>query len=654
MKPVLIKIWIARAFLDILILSMVLSAAANLYLAYTNNMDQRAELMTICSKNIQSMLNHQWGGLDGLQKSVESDNYLEARRSMLRLTKIYNLDDLYVYSVDPAVPSRFYYLCASSDAVKDKAAQSEMALAAKPAAEILPAEQEVLEGEQELQREYGDNSFGNGITWFAPYVDSKGEMRALIAMHYGSDQILKNILDDFLHDIIPFALSLIVGLLLLQQMVQRNIVTPIGALSKSMSLFAQDSRRKPETLHVPPLTEIVEINDSYEKMTEDISSYVNSIEKLTREKMETDIQLRVARRIQYGMVPKTMKLNGENFGIYAVTRPAKEVGGDFYDCFRLDDGSVCIFIGDVSGKGISAAICMAMLKASIREKLIVGFSPAETLNKINDEFCTQNPENMFATAFVAILPPLTGELRYANAGHTYPVLLKKDPVILIPESGIALGMFENSGLTDHTLTLSPGQGILLYTDGVTDAVNSENHFFGTEHLLEALKDYSEETGTAEEAVLSVSRAVNAFGEGNEHFDDTAALALVYTGTPSRSLPVKLSSFDEIKEMVFTAAGDTPESRLALVACDEVLSNIVRYSGASNLTFSCGKQNGLLCVSFTDDGIPFDPAAEETKVKDFDLLDSGGMGLSLIRQSAASLQYERKNEQNILTLFFSLK
>ena len=538
MKPASIKIWIAHAFLDILILSMVLSAAANLYMAYDNNMEQGTELMMICSKNIQSMLNHQWGGLDELQKSNESDNYLEARKILLQLIKIYNLDDLYIYSVDPAIPSRYYYLCASSDAEKDRYMQGEMSLAARPAAEILPAEQELLTGERDLQQEYRDNSFGEGITWFAPYVDREGETRALIAMHHSRNQILKNILEDFLKDIIPFALSLIAGSLLLLLMVERNIVAPIGALSKSMSLFAQNSRKKPEPLQVPPLTEIIEINDSYEKMTEDISSYVNSIETLPREKMETDIQLGIARRIQYGMVPETMKLNGESFGFYAVTSPAKEVGGDFYDCFRLDDGSVCIVIGDVSGKGISAALCMAMLKAAIREKLLVGFSPAETLNKINDEFCAENPENMFATAFVAILPLMTGELHYANAGHTYPVLLKKDPVILIPESGIALGMFENSGLTDHTLTLSPGQGILLYTDGVTDAMNSEKHFFGTEHLLEALKDFSEETGTAEDAVLSVSRAVTAFSEGQDSFDDTAALALVYTGTSQRSPALK--------------------------------------------------------------------------------------------------------------------
>lgn len=529
MKPVSIRLWIARAFLDILLLSVMLSAAANLHQAYANNMDKDAELMTICANNIQSMLDHQWGGLDGLRISGESETYLEARHILRQLCRTYDLDYVYVYCIDPAVPSRYYYLCVSSDAGKDKIAQSEMSLCAGPVTETLPAEQALLDGSGELQFEREDNRFGRNVTWLAPYFDDNKELRALIGMGRSRAQIWANILKDFLYDIIPFVLSLTAGLLLLQKMVQRNIVAPIGALSNSMKLFAQDSCRKPDPLTITPLKEIGEIAESYEKMTEDISAYVNNIETLTREKMATDVQLGIARRIQYGLVPETKRLNGEGFGIYAVTSPAKEVGGDFYDCFQLDGSSVCIVIGDVSGKGISAAICMAMLKTAIREKLRAGYSPAEILNQTNEEFCAHNPENMFATAFIAILNTMTGELRYANAGHTWPVLLKRDPAFLKPESGIALGIFEDAGLTDHTLALSPGQGILLYTDGVTEAVNPEKHFFGTERLLDAVKGFSEETGTAEETVLEVSRAVVAFCEGKEAFDDTAALALIYTG-----------------------------------------------------------------------------------------------------------------------------
>ena len=135
----------------------------------------------------------------------------------------------------------------------------------------------------------------------------------------------------------------------------------------------------------------------------------------------------------------------------------------------------------------------------------------------------------------------------------------------------------------------------------------------------------------------------------------AVLALVYTGDAGawQSLPVALSAFDKIKEAVFAAAGDRPETRQALVACDETLTNIVSYSGASVLAFSCKKSGEQLSVSFSDNGVPFDPTAAIPEEKQFEGLDSGGMGLSLIRRCASSMRYERREDRNILTLTFPL-
>ena len=232
-----------------------------------------------------------------------------------------------------------------------------------------------------------------------------------------------------------------------------------------------------------------------------------------------------------------------------MTRPAKTVGGDFYDCFLTDDNRVCVIMGDVSGKGIGAAISMAMLKTVIREKLTAGYSPAETLNRTNDQFLAQNPENQFATVFVAVLNTKTGELLYCNAGHNPPLMLREKCAFLNPEPGIALGLFENAGLKNETCTLAPGQGILLYTDGVTEAVSPQRQFFGEERLREAVGAFSAGENAAEETVLRLSGAVDAFCGENEAFDDMAVLALVYRGDEGewRSLPVELSAFDTVKE-----------------------------------------------------------------------------------------------------------
>lgn len=288
-------------------------------------------------------------------------------------------------------------------------------------------------------------------------------------------------------------------------------------------------------------------------------------------------------------------------------------------------------------------------------KLTAGFSPAETLNRTNDQIAARNPENQFATAFVAVLNTKTGELLYCNAGHNPPLMLREKCAFLNPEPGIALGVFENAGLKNASYTLSPGQGILLYTDGVTEAVSPQRQFFGEERLREAVGAFSAGENAAEETVLRLIGAVDDFCGGNEAFDDMAVLALVYRGGEGtwRSLPVELSAFDTVRRAVFAAAGDSHETRQALLACDEALANIVYYSGASTLDFSCKTDGDRLCVAFSDNGVPFDQTAAVLEDREFERLDGGGMGLHLIRRCASSMRYERKEDCNILTLYFPL-
>lgn len=650
MKKTSIRHWITSCFIGILILSVVLSAATNLYQAYVDIMKQDAEWVDLCAQEVSNLLDRR---SDALREKGASELYEEAHATLRQICRNFELEYLYIYTVDEDVPCRHYLLCISGDADKDSDAR-EIVKRSRPADRLTPGEQALLSGEREIRQEGSDDPLVDAVTWIAPYYDSEGELRALIGMDYSVAQFKREVLEDFLNEMIPFVLTLVLGMLLLLFLVQRRIIAPISALSDSMKIFAHDSRNKPEPLNIRSGDEIGEIADSFEKMTEDISSYINNIESLTRERLEGKMELEIARRIQYGLVPENTRLDDGSFSIYAMTKPAREVGGDFYDCSRPDESSVFVVIGDVSGKGISAAICMAMLKTIIREKLIAGLSPAEALNQTNEEFMGQNPENLFATAFVAILDLHTGRLRYANAGHTYPVLLDEKPELLIPESGIAIGMFEDADIQDRTMTLSAGHGILLYTDGVTETVDAQKRFFGTERLLDALSGADSGADSAEETVLRVSRAVSDFRGDAEKFDDTAVMALIYRGNAPRALPVALSAFDEIKRDVIAAAGETPETRRALLACDEALANIVSYSGAKTLCFGCEKKGGVLRVTFTDDGTAFDPTAAESGEKEFDMLDSGGMGLDLIRQSAASMQYERKDGQNIFTVFFTLQ
>ena len=203
---------------------------------------------------------------------------------------------------------------------------------------------------------------------------------------------------------------------------------------------------------------------------------------------------------------------------------------------------------------------------------------------------------------------------------------------------------------------------------MTEAVNPRMQFFGEDRLLDAVKTASGDPD-AEKILCGLSSAVADYSEGSEPFDDMAALILLRTPaenddmagpapfrTPAENdrhaIPVALSSFEEIRQAVFAAAGETQKTRMALLACDEALANIVSYSGATELAFSCEKQDGGLCISFFDNGIPFDPTAAGDE-KEFEELDSGGMGLRLIRQTVSGMRYERRQNRNELILNFSL-
>ena len=655
MKKKSINHWITLWFIVILGISVAVTAVQNYFATRSEMTAQSKQLVERCA-SIVSYLLDKWD-LDTVSDPSDPERYNEARGILRNLCQSFGLDYLDIYTIDPEARTRVYLFCIADTDEDDERIKEEFPPGCEIPGELHPGELTLLSGYNDTQMDLVFNQYGDEMSWMAPYLDDSGSMRAVIGMDTDFTVREEHFRTSFLKRMAPKAVLLAAAQAMILLLVKRRIIVPINAISENMERFARDSSHVPEPLNIRSRDEIGEIGRAFEKMTGDISAYVNNIEALTKERLETNVQLDIARRIQYGLVPETTALDEPGCGVSAMTRPAKAVGGDFYDCFRRDDAGVCVFIGDVSGKGISAAIFMAMAKTMLREKLRSGLGPAEALNQANAALCAQNPEGLFATAFVAVLNPQTGEMLYANAGHTYPVLLRKTPSLFRPDQGIALGIFEDSDIRESTLRLAPGEGILLYTDGVTEAVNPRRQFFGEARLVDALRNIPLSADTAGEAVRLVFGAVQDFCEGNEQFDDLAVLALVrredQTERGWKALPVSLSSFNEIRQSVFSALGETPDARRVLLVCDEVLANIVRHSHARNLRFSLVREGDTLRTAFMDDGIPFDPVTAPAGDKEFDLLDSGGMGLHMIRQSSSKIEYERKEDRNILTLHFSL-
>ena len=699
MKKKSIKQWSTLWFTVILLLALAVSAGWNYYWTERSAIEQADQHAETCGETISQMLD-EWN-LDELSQSNKTKLYQKARETLRRICQRYHHDYLYVFTIDPRTNARHYILCVADDDESDQIVLDERNLGSISDEPLDRCELAIMAGASTMQKEIMSSRYGHEVTWLLPYLNDDGSLRAIIGLDYSVQMQRRKVLYDFLLGIVPVVLALGLGFVIQLILLQKRITNPIHAISDSMHRFSQNSSVKPAPLGINTQDEIGEIASSYEKMTEEISTYIGNIEALTRERVETNIQLDIARRIQNGFVPEKTNLCGNGFSCSALTRPARAVGGDFYDCFKRDEKTACIVMGDVSGKGLTAAIFMTVVKTMIREKLRACLGPAQALNEVNDELCSQNPVNLFATVFAGTLDLVSGRLCYANAGHTHPVILGAVPSYLVPDNGIALGLFEDAGLKDSELVLKPGEGILLYTDGITEAVNPEKQFFGEKRLLCVLSGKEEKkpdrgsegvaavsgpgslvseakrmanaagdeanasgvtanavegTENAAEAVVNrVRDAVETFCEGYEPFDDAAVLVLLRNNSRQGflSLPVALSSFEEVRRAVFDLAGDTCEARQFLLACDEALANIVSYSGAESLEFTCTREGGHLVIIFSDDGIPFDPTAEKPKEKDFDLLDSGGMGLSLIRQNVSSLSYERKNGRNELTMRFDL-
>lgn len=266
------------------------------------------------------------------------------------------------------------------------------------------------------------------------------------------------------------------------------------------------------------LTRIVRIK------TEQLKESIASQERILSE-------LKIAHEIQMEMVPTKFPPFPEKkeFEIYALLQPAKEVGGDFYDFFLIDPDNLCLVIGDVSGKGVPAALFMAMAKTCIKTTAKVIDSPQKIIESVNRELSEENDSCTFVTAFLAILNLKTGMLRFTNAGHNPPVISPADsaPYLLEGAECPAIGFDEETLYSEKSIQLSPEDAICLYTDGVTEAENNEKEDFSERRLIEKLADAKQLS--PKDTTLEIIRSVNSFSGQKAAFDDITILMLKYFG-----------------------------------------------------------------------------------------------------------------------------
>ena len=219
----------------------------------------------------------------------------------------------------------------------------------------------------------------------------------------------------------------------------------------------------------------------------------------------------------------------QDFEIYASMNPAKEVGGDFYDFFFIDDDHLCLVIADVSGKGVPAAMFMTISKIILANTAMLGKSPAETLENANAAICSNNREEMFVTVWIGILELSTGILTASNAGHEYPIIKQPEGKfeLIKDRHGFVVGGMEGLRYTSYSMRLAPGSKVFLYTDGLPEATDADNCMFGTDRILQVLNEDPDQD--PEQILRTVTNAVNDFVKDAEQFDDLTMLCLHYRG-----------------------------------------------------------------------------------------------------------------------------
>ena len=252
-----------------------------------------------------------------------------------------------------------------------------------------------------------------------------------------------------------------------------------------------------------------------------IDRYVEEVRTITAEKERVSTELSLATKIQKDSLPNVFPAfpNRKEFDIYATMTPAKEVGGDFYDFFFIDDDHLCILMADVSGKGVPAALFMMTAKIILADNARFGKSPAKILEDTNTAICAKNREKMFVTVWLGILEISTGKLIAANAGHDYPIIKHKGGNfdLFKDKHGVIVGSFSGMKYKDYELLLEPGSMFFMYTDGVPEANDKDGKMFGLERTIAALNESADKT--PEQLLESVHKAVDDFVKDSEQFDD---------------------------------------------------------------------------------------------------------------------------------------
>ena len=447
--------------------------------------------------------------------------------------------------------------------------------------------------------------------------------------------------------------------LLAARLLNKDVVTPIDRTNDSLAQIT-DGELDTRVTECDSV-EFASLSTGINNTVDALKGYIDEAET----RMERE--LNTAKAIQKSALPRVFPPFPEvdKFDIFASMNAAKEVGGDFYDYFLIDDHTLGFLIADVSGKGIPGALFMMAAKTELENYMSTGMELSQAIATANSRLCANNDAGMFVTVWAATLDYNTGELTYVNAGHNFPLLrhgFNGEWEWLKKRCGLFLGTFETAKYRQEKLMLAPGDELLLYTDGVNEAFNVDEEEYGNDRLEKFLAAHA--NMHSREVVRSLRADVARWAEGAEQSDDVTILALEYGVVPEVTGTATMQAKLENLEVATSLVNKELEARLCPVdvqhkvevALEELFVNVCRYAyadkdepGTIHVRYAYGANPSTITVELRDQGVPFDPIKCEDPTKPSSAQEAtiGGLGIFMVRKTMDDFTYMRNGDTNVV-------
>ncbi len=524
-----------KSALNIIVIAILIGGAAVVfsYQAYRSNLDEQM-IHTADNLAVATAAQIDPDSIDRYLASGETDEeYERVQARLLEIQEYYGIVAICCFKPT----TNGFYVVYNTDQREDALTLGEVQQFTFE--EFIEVQDRLLAGE-DVSPIRQESRGADAVYALAAIRDASGTAKGYMAVIFSMEDT-EAAEQAFLSHLIGLLLVITAILTVLSVLFSRYcLVRPLNRLSGIADQFVQ--RQKQGTLgtdqkiiEVPKLDtgdEMGRLYHALQQMEQSIYDYIRDLTSITAEKERIGAELSVATKIQASMLPCIFPPfpNRTEFDIYATMMPAKEVGGDFYDFFLVDDDHLALVIADVSGKGIPAALFMVITKVLLKNSAQAGKDPQSVLEEVNGQLCSNNPIDMFVTVWLGILEISTGKLTCANAGHEYPALCRKggEYELIRDPHGLVLACLDGSRYENYELQLRPGDTLFVYTDGVVEATAHGNELFGTDRMLTSL---NRDTGALPGELLPRMKAdIDAFVGEAPQFDDITMLGIRYLGS----------------------------------------------------------------------------------------------------------------------------